>query len=410
MFLGWKICLAGCVVAALAVSLAVSKFVTRFKRDRNKRRALAACEGKADTIFVMLVSYKDAGSAAQTLFSLFSKAVCPLRVYVGLYEFFDDEGEPSRVLRTPATSAVAVFDAMVKKSAAVAFSMQDHVRVLRAPASEFKNAAVAREQVQRFLYRNETFTLCLGRMGCVLLSETWDTYLVSAHGAGALKAKDRAGLSVGMGASSAVLTTVLENSGVEPSIARAGTFVGMGDFYGPFPKLLAYRVKHGVSTNVPVPALAWSASFSFTRGALPYPGHRDTSLSIDTEDMIMTARLLERGSSMWHATKEIACNSVTAASGYNGGHGLWQLPVAPQVSPSPRLSLTSRTPFLDRLLGTLGVDVFTQSVTVRARLGLLPSPNRQAEIHAKIGSAGDLLSLLSRLETKATLRDEEARA
>ena len=126
--------------------------------------------------------------------------------------------------------------------------------------------------------------------------------------------------------------------------------------------------------------------------------------------MIMTARLLERGSSMWHATKEIACNSVTAASGYNGGHGLWQLPVAPQVSPSPRLSLTSRTPFLDRLLGTLGVDVFTQSVTVRARLGLLPSPNRQAEIHAKIGSAGDLLSLLSRLETKATLRDEEARA
>ena len=373
----WKLCLTGCVIAALAVSLAVSRFVTRLKRARNKRRALAACENKQETIFVMLVAYKDAGSAAQTLFSLFSKADCPLRVYVGLYEYFDDHNP---------MSAMSVFDSMVKKSADVAFSMQDHVRVLRAPASEFKNAAVAREQVQRFLYRDETFTLCLGRMGCVAVSETWDTYLVAAHGAASLKDKDRTGT-----VSSAVLTTVLETTVIgsgEPGVGHAGTFVGMGDFYGPFPRLLAYRIKHGVSTNVPVPALAWSASFSFTRGALPYPGHREMNFSVDTEDIIMTFKLLERGSSIWHPTKQIACNVGV---------------VHPALSLSSTSSLSlSRVPYCDRLLAALGVDVFAKSVTARGRLGLLPSPNKQAEINAKIGSAGDLLSLLSRLESKAS--------
>ena len=368
MFSVWKLCLIVCLVVAFAVSLAISKCVTRFKRSRNKKKALSACESRQETIFVMLVAYKDAGSAAQTLFSLFSKADCPLRVYAGLYEFFD-ESNP--------ISAMAVFDSMVKMSAEVAFSMQDHVRVLRAPASEFKNAAVAREQLQRFLYREENFTLCLGRLGCVLLSQTWDTYLVAAQAAAALKDRNNA--------AGAVITTVLETGGREPSVSNSGTFVGMGNFEGAFPRLLAYRIKHGVATNMPVPALAWSASFSFMRGILPYPSSKGIDFSVDAEDVIMTFRLLERGTTIWHPTKELACNVAGGARPLPQGHTDTPL---------------SRVPFSDRLFATLGVDVFRRSVTARGRLGLLPSPNRQNEIDAKVGSAGDFLSILSRLEVK----------
>ena len=363
----------GFVVVAFGISLLISRSVTRFKRARNKRRALTACETKQETIFVMLVAYKDAGSAAQTLFSLFSKSDCPLRVYVGLYEFFDEVNP---------ISVMAVFDSMVKLSAAVAFSMQDHIRILRAPAAEFRNAAIAREQLQRFLYRGETFTLCLGRLGCVKLSETWDTHLVTIHGT--VKNKNGSGAGV-------VITTVLETGKREPSILNNGTFVGMGDFCGAFPKLLAYRVKHGVLTNVPIPALAWSASFSFTRGVLPYPSSKGIDFSVDAEDIIMTFRILEQGATIWHPTKEIACN-IAACPTQPGA----LLPAASSTE-----TPLSRVPFADRLFATLGVDVFRRSVTARGRLGLLPSPNKQNEIDAKIGTAGDLLSLLSRLEVNA---------
>ena len=370
----WKLCLVALLVLAFGVSLAVSRGVTRFKRERNKRRTLAACETKQETIFVMLVAYKDAGSAAQTLFSLFSKADCPLRVYIGLYEFFDEENP---------ISVMTVFESMVKMSAAVAFSMQDHVRILRAPASEFKNAAIAREQLQRFLYRSETFTLCLGRLGCVMMSETWDTHLVAVHAT--VKDKNGAGT---------VITTVLETGKHEPSILNNGTFVGMGDFCGAFPKLLAYRMKRGVLSNIPVPALAWSASLSFTKGTLPYPSSKDIDFSVDAEDIIMTFRILERGATIWHPTKEIACNIATALPPQGGGV---LLAVTHAETPTP----LSRVPFADRLFATLGVDVFRRAVTARGRLGLLPPPNKQNEIDAKIGTAGDFLSLLSRLEVKA---------
>lgn len=363
MALLWKVVLAVSVIAVLALSLAISKFVTRFKRRKNKERAIAACKTmQHESIFVVLVSHKDAFGAAQTLFSLFAKAECPLRVYVGLYEFYDPES---------ADSVMAVFESFVKRSPEVAFSMQDHVRLLRAPATEFTSGPKAREHVQRFLYRNELYVLCVGR-SCTL-SGNWDGYLVAMHKM-ATKGKSK-------GSGNVVLTTRPAVGGGAASGAREGTFIAFGDFKGDFPSMVAYEMKRSATVKTVVPALLWSAQLSFSKGVVPYPAAHHLQFSNDQEDLIMTFRLLDAGWTLFHPAKEVCRIRSAAAS----------LPIIDRTR-----FLMAYTPLLQRL----GANVPRKRLTTRARLGLLPDDNKRVEIESKIGSQGDLLSLLSRIESK----------
>lgn len=353
MFLFWKIVLFLVLVSIVIVSVTVSKWVTNVKRKQNRKRALEACKDKKESIFVMVISYKDAVAAARVMMSIFGQANCPLRVYIGLYEFYED---PSL------TPAVDVYENLVNSSSSVAFSMQDHIRVLRAPASEYKSSALVREQLQRYLYRNETYVLCLGH-AYFTLANNWDTYLVGTY-------------NLHKSPWPVVLTTIPERSNGTPSTQNTGTFVGVGGFKARFPKLVAYKIQKKVFANVCIPALSWSASMSFSKGPLPYPNARDISFAGDAEDFVMTERLLRHRWQVVHPAKEVMYELKTRKL----------LPIVTQTATD--IALHPR----------LGTDPIRKTVSSRGRTGLLPGPNKTLEIDAKLGSVGEYINMLSRVE------------
>jgi hypothetical protein len=355
-----KLIIVLCIVAVLVLGMGIRKVVTNIQRKHNKKKTLKACEKETDTIFVMLVSVKDAVGAARTMASIFAQAACPLRVYIGLYEFHD-----TTVLYN--STAMGMYESLANASADVPFSMQDHIRVLRAPVSEFKSAVVAREQLQRFLYRSEVFVLSLNQ-GCTM-AEGWDTYFIQLYGPTTNKL---------------ALTTIPERAHRTAKITNPGTFVGVGGFKHDFPRLLAYRMKYDHLTsnaNVLVPAIAWSASLSFTRGPLPYAHSKDIDFSTDAEDLYITMQLLDRGWQLAHVPREVACMALNTA-------------------PYPVLAATSARVLSTRHLSRFGANPWTKTITARARLGLVPAPNKHYEISIKVGSTGDFLSMLSRIEMK----------
>jgi hypothetical protein len=81
------------------------------------------------------------------------------------------------------------------------------------------------------------------------------------------------------------------------------------------------------------------------------------------------------------------------------------------VSPSTHTALPAT---VSRLSGTaqryLGLRLGAGSVENRARLGLAPAPNTTEEVAVKIGSVGDVLSTLSRIELQASAASSAAHA
>lgn len=352
--LKWKLLGAVMLAVILAIMVGYNKWRANTLRRENKKRAMSACaEKRHTTIFVMLVSYKDAVGAANTLLSLFGAADCPLRVYVGLYEFYEDAA---------LTPAVDVYESLVASAPAVAFSMQDQIRVLRAPASEFKSGMLAREHLQRYLYRGEQYVLTLGQP--CSLARNWDTYLLSSW--------------TRLGNAQAVLTTLPERGSGTPSTNAAGTFVAMGSFSGAYPTMVSYRFKQKRIPDVPVPALAWAAGLSFHKGRFPFPPAKTITYLSDVEDFMQTVYLLENGWRLYHPAKQVAIAYMAQQR---------------DTKPSPEYAVPAK------VFHRFGVRA-GKTVTARARVGLTAAPNKESEINAKLGSMGEYLSMLSRLESR----------
>jgi hypothetical protein len=374
-------------VAALGVAAAVTAVVrsvrTAAKRRSNQARATAACGAAACNrlpIFVMLVAKGTLQTklALDTLLRVFSSALCPLRVYVGIAEYSD----AARVPKNLAERFVAG-----SKHAAVPFELGDHVRIVRAPEHEFPGLLTAREQLQRYLYHAEKYVLVL--TPGVHLVHNWDSVLVQALGAHGAR----------------TVVTCHPAEGPAPDVASPpamGTFIAVAS---PRPEFASYAMKQPPAQGqLPdtVPALGWSGHLSFSEGPLPlvgavrgvlHAGDGDGDGDADNDadgDVLLTARLLQLQWTLMHPTTRVATRAF--ASCRRSGAG--------SKSAAPPLALA---PAVLEYLGVHATGPQTQQVTNRGRLGLVPAHlTTAAEVAVKVGSTSDVLSMLCRLDAKAT--------
>jgi hypothetical protein len=151
-----------------------------------------------------------------------------------------------------------------------------------------------------------------------------------------------------------------------------------------------------------VRALAWTPELSISRGPLPLAGAGElvpsavgaAERSTVTEAVTTTARLIDLQWTMYHFTGRVASATAPAA--------VTSAAKAPtKLLPNVGLGGTSAAvtiPISAAAARYLGVNLGAGVVENRARLGLVPGPNAKEEVAVKVGSVGDVLSTLSRLE------------
>jgi len=369
----WKI-IAIVITVSVAVLLIAAYFVTiSYRRKHEKIRISDACQSSAtDTIFVMMASYKNPYAAAETLTSLFENAHCPLRVYAGVFELYD-----------PASSTNILDEyEMQTKFSKSPFCLRDHVRTIRIPVNENKGILAAHEQIERFLYRGEKFVASI--LPGMEVTPSWDKYCIDVLRGAAVSTKHTKNILTAMSAGDVPVLT-----------SDPGTYVGLHDDGS----LLGYRMKH--KSTVPfVPALGWSSEFSFSdavrihdtpyeRYPDEYPNGFDTVL----HDMYMTIRLLKNGWETLHPTGALVYNRRRNfdASDHNGSMA-WR----------DRMQAVNRARGTGKIFSKLGVVSIGDNkmgLSARARLGLTPKAD-DTEIIGKVGSIGEYLSILSRLDLK----------
>jgi hypothetical protein len=400
------------VVAALFVVGLVAQAVSRqVARRRERRRVTAACDvdTAANSIFVTLVSAgrAAAANAAATIASAFENATCPLRVFVGVCEFYDG-ADPD------APTAVALYDARARAplTSSTPFRLGDHVRTLRIPAAEARGAFAARSQLERFLYRNEAYVLsvaCPARF-----ARGWDAALIAAHAA--LPASGTAVLTAPLGPP--------EGGATAPTIQNAGTFTAT-DAPAAGSALAAHRLPHARCATMrranpsaqvdvaSVPATAWSADVSFARGArverVPYPRDGIAGAAADgLEDLYMTTALVSAGWTLWHPAMQVVAradddggntaadadaDADAAADADADGPAAWAFRVA---GTSALVGAIRRMVGFPAVMNRMGVEA-DGSVSARGRMGLTPTASPD-EKDAKVGSTDAYLSVLSRME------------
>jgi len=365
----WKIAAIVVVCLAFAGVLAGAAIRLAAVKRKEKARIHSACalSNGGDTIFVSLVSHCNSRGAAETLASLFANAHCPFRVHVGLCEVYGpDEAEGSPVLRE--------YETLVRFSKAP-FCLKDHVRILRVPVGESHGVLTAMEQVERHLYRGERFACTV--QPHTEVAPSWDAHCISLLAA----AKDKT-----------VLTAVLPRGGT-PSMDKPGTYCGLVRS-GALSAFALRKMLDGVGT---VPALAWSSSFSFCAAAnrlrdVPYERVNDAAavgMDMAVHDLYMTMRLLGTGWTLAHPAAAVAV--VTDRPRGGTGSKAWKAAMAKRTA-------AVATPEVLLALGVGGMSDGALSLTTRARLGLTKTAGLQ-EVELKLGSQGEYLSLLSRLET-----------
>ena len=386
------------VLAVVVVVAIVTKaVVVHVLKKKGREEILKTCSIVDDnTIFVSVVSVGDAVAAGSTIHTLFKEARCPLRVHVGVCEIYNDDGSTAGNPQT----AVDVYKDLCTNSTSP-FCLTDNIRVLRVPLSEAHGTFAAREHIERYLYRSETY---VATVACpVTMSKNWDDYCIEA-----LAKLD--GRRV-------VLTTLLgppsSDSHVPCAVAQPGTYIGVT---GTTPVLLneqavdvptfgAFRIKHvptyrdGSDENTVhlLPSIAWSSSFSFSHGTrideVPFP--RNGSWSVDPfEDVIMTCRLLQ---AKWGLYCPTGCvgqrgsdTNVTSLY-YHQGSDMCGVPRF-------HADLARTTNITPDIIKSLGIT--RGRVSARARLGLSRAPNEH-ELRGKIGSTTEYLSLLARIDLTA---------
>jgi hypothetical protein len=366
----WVIITLACVVVVVIVLLIVRALVLARRRQSIERRLVTAeaaeCAGQGDaTIYVSVIN--DVGNTetgAATVLSLFREAECPLRVHVNVYDVVDTEST-GRMATPPAFTAAVL--AQAKSAGFPMERLQQCLRVLQVPATLYRGRLPAREQLERFTYKDELYLMTL-QPGAVMAPK-WDSLIV--------------GMWTALGDPRAILTTRLAvedaaagSNGVSPPLpTQPGTFVG---FTTAFPALAAYKLRKRTALQDAPPAVAWCSSLSFVgkgrHDAFLIPALPDTA-----EDVAMWATLVRAGWTAWY-------------------HPVGTLAVVRAGTGSGLTASTDVVPYLDPgVMRVLGVHPVTRQPTTRARVGLSASPKTQ-EIEAKLGSMDDYVSLLSRVE------------
>jgi hypothetical protein len=179
---------------------------------------------------------------------------------------------------------------------------------------------------------------------------------------------------------------------VPADTTQPGTYCGLHDTGA----LLGYRLKH-MAAKV-VPALAWSSTFSFAPSArlkeLPYERHPDThpdGMDAVVHDTYMTVRLLQAGWLLRHPTGAVVGwmrDGDVAPTGY--GSPKWR-----QAMQGVNRGRAAGA--VCAYMGIVSTAATQVHLSARARLGLTPDAD-EAELIAKVGSMGEYLSVLSRLE------------
>jgi hypothetical protein len=363
----WKIVaiVAAVVVAGAALAAYIGSVVVHRRRER-ARIATACAPLSSASIFVMLVATGEPYAAAETVASLFERAVCPLRVYVGIFEAYDS-----------AASIVEEYELRTKFSRAP-FCLKDHVRVIRLPLGENRGILAAAQQVERHLYKGEKYvaTMAVG----VEVAQDWDAYCVDTLAVAAAVAK-----------SPRVILTSMCAAG-PAGLTTPGTYCGLHDTGA----LLGYGLKH-MAVKV-VPALAWSSTFSFAPAArvteVPYERYPDTApdgMDAVVHDTYMTVQLLRAGWALLHPAAAVVGwtrPGDIAPTGY--GTPKWR-----QAMQGVNRGRAVGAVFA--YMGVLSSAATSVHLSARSRLGLTPAAD-EAEIIAKVGSMGEYLSVLSRLE------------
>lgn len=355
------------VVAAAAVLFFANVVHARYQRSRMRRDILRACESNnKETTFVMFVCVKNAFGGARTLRNLFQQAACPLRVFVGVYEVYD-----------PASlhSVAGIYEQMLQRDNFPFQLVHDHVRVIRVPAAEYRGVFAARQQILHFLYRNETYimsTICPA-----VFRARWDSAAAEM-----LAAQPRV----------TILTTKPGRvcaANTLPSTAPA-TFVATTDAFddGRAPKMRSYAMK---TTDVAVPATAWSADFSFCCNKDVQFSSLFPSLFFwdSYQDWVITFRLL---AAHVHITHPHVAFSVATGCAYD----------AVTDEPSTAVlqtwltKMSQNTALWQRIHKMHGISPGSSNISARGRLGLTPNADAR-EINAKVGSATEYASLLARV-------------
>jgi hypothetical protein len=403
----WLVC--GLLGLVLFGGLAVGNVVTTSKaRNRSRVAAKAACAASPaarQPVFVMVVARGNAESAAavRALVAAFERATCPLRVYAGVAEYVDSAHGIGPFVRRFESAA---------KSSTIPFKLLDHIRVLRAPVQEFEGYAVAREQVQRFLYRGEPYVVTLG--ATVVVQQGWDAALQAAvselpprsvvTAIPARTAPDNLRVLQLLDAAPGAPAPVTPAGTPGAAASTMGTFLAVarcGEATGA--TLAAYPMRVPMGTDAvsilprTVRALAWSPELSMCRGPMPLGSFSAAASGgngaaggaesdTTTEAVAVTGTLVDLGWTLHHPT------GVVAAT-------------VPALGVPPNTN-TAAPAAVSRLSGAaqryLGLRLGAGSVENRARLGLAPGPNAAEEVAVKIGSVGDVLSTLSRIELQAT--------
>ncbi len=370
-------------VTVLGLLIAGHVLYRHFRGKREKKRIMEACGGAADaanSIFVTLVSYQDPVGAARTMDSLFTNAHCPLRVYVGLCEFYDDDA-------TTTTASAAYKDVCTQNASA--FTLTDHIRVLRVPSHESKGAFTAREHIERYLFRSEAYVLSLGCPARV--AKGWDKYLIDTLAGAALAEGGDPGSRVVLSSRPEALPRNPNAPG--PSLEQPGTFLAATSAT-PVPQFAGFKLRK-VSLDAVVPAIAWSAALSFSTGKrvtdVPYP--RDVVFCEDAQDFVMTLALKQHGYRLFHPAAQVALCAWGSAQPELQALDLEQ----DQQCRQRLLRAASTLPVYRATVKAMGVAADMAQVTARGRMGLTPTPGSE-ELEAKLGSTGEYLSLLSRID------------
>jgi hypothetical protein len=385
----WRII---CLVAGIVVfisSIAGYFIMLKIRKRKEKARITNTCSMfSQDTVFVSLLSYNNTFACAQTICSLFEKADCPLRVYVGVCELY--RVDINDTTTTTNRTVVEEYEMQTKFSRSP-FCLKDHIRCIRIPVAEFKGVLASHEQIERYLFRGEKYACTM--VPGIELAVGWEAHCInllkSASGLGGVMKR-------------VIISTVPANGGVA-SVDQPGTYCGLQDDGS----LLGYALKRragAASFSLLVPALAWSSKFSFCSSSrikeVPY----ERLLDKDAEgvdqvmfDMYTTIRLLAEKWQIYHPTGAIAVYRKIYEDDEHLGHGSekWRR----------ELQQRNRSVANGQVFNLLGIKHSPGGkgnglqLTARARLGLTISPS-ESEIVMKLGSMGEYYSILSRIELK----------
>ncbi len=365
------------VLACASVAFGVwhSRRTQRRKRQTLQRQC-AGTLGSGETILVNLLSFNQPQQTALTIANVFNMAACPLRVYIAVYEVFDDK-HPGSVMDEYAAECKASFGTV--------FCLKDHIRALRVPASEQKGVLVAMDQLERHLLRSETF-VCTVNPGA-RLCQNWDDLCITSW--------------KGVGKERVVISAVLPN---ESSFEKIGASVpGTYAVWNSDLSLSAIQMKKQILNGLVVSSVAWSSSFSFTSSAccraLPYagisiPDHAAKNWCTWMHDIIQSIRLATNGWTVYHPRFAVGVTTVDAEIQKQASASPWQQKMLLKA-------MSMLTPETAKILGwTLSDSGKHIQVTARGQLGLHDA-NDIDEVDAKLGSIGEIYSLQARLELPA---------